>query len=205
MGGYKFTNTWFADVAKNNWDQIFLQFNPKKILEIGSYEGASTCYLIDKLGCSSDIEIHCVDTWEGGLEQKSTGIEMNLVESRFAKNTKEAISKCVKNVDLIIHKGFSDVCLPRLLCDYKNYFEFIYIDGSHEAPDVLCDAVLCFRLLKTGGIMAFDDYLGGDNKNPLFSPKAAIDAFTTLYSGKINIMSIANYQFYQIYVQKTSD
>jgi predicted O-methyltransferase YrrM len=41
----------------------------------------------------------------------------------------------------------------------QGYFDFIYVDGSHQAPDVLCDALLSFRLLKNNGVIAFDDYL----------------------------------------------
>jgi predicted O-methyltransferase YrrM len=65
-----------------------------------------------------------------------------------------------------------------------NHYDIIYIDGSHDRPDVLEDAVLCWRLLKEGGIMIFDDYRylgrrGSDNK--VVSPKAAIDAFVQCF------------------------
>ena len=45
---FQFTNSWFDSVARNVWDQLIPKINPSKILEIGSYEGASTCYLIQK-------------------------------------------------------------------------------------------------------------------------------------------------------------
>jgi len=45
--GYEFTNDWFQTKAKPVWDEIMPQILPKRILEIGSYEGASACYLID--------------------------------------------------------------------------------------------------------------------------------------------------------------
>jgi hypothetical protein len=47
---FEFTNSWFESSARSTWDQLIPQLKPKRILEIGSYEGASTCYLIDKLG-----------------------------------------------------------------------------------------------------------------------------------------------------------
>ena len=61
MDSFKFTNNWFNDTAKNQWDIIIANAKPKKILEIGSYEGASTCYLIEKLAQENSIEIHCID------------------------------------------------------------------------------------------------------------------------------------------------
>ena len=65
---YKFTNQWFQMGPKYVWDEILPQFNPTRILEIGSFEGATTCYLIEKLSPDNIIELHCVDTWEGGIE-----------------------------------------------------------------------------------------------------------------------------------------
>jgi predicted O-methyltransferase YrrM len=204
-----FTNNWF-DRVKKIWEQLIPQIKPTKILEIGSYEGASACYLIKKLAKDTNVEIHCIDTWEGGIEHKKGGqweTDMNSVESRFNHNTRLAIDTSPNKVDLVVHKGFSDLCLSRLISDNKkNYFDFIYIDGSHEAPDVLCDAVLAFRLLKIGGIMAFDDYLWAENlpygKDPLRCPKPAIDAFINLNFRKLNILSAP---LLQLYIKKLSD
>jgi hypothetical protein len=38
------------------------QINPSRVLKVGSYEGASACFLIDKLADAGTIETHCVDT-----------------------------------------------------------------------------------------------------------------------------------------------
>ena len=210
MDNFKFTNTWFNDAAKNQWEKLISQIKPKKILEIGSYEGASTCYLIEKLALENPIEIHCIDAWsiemgeESDYKHYGSNIDMSAVESRFRQNTKFAIEKSPKKVNLTIDKGFSDVQLSKLLSNgKKNYFDFIYIDGSHLGPDVLCDAVLSFRLLKVNGVMAFDDYLWPSaNKNLTRIPKMAIDSFVNLYSEKI---AIFNAPLYQIYLKKISD
>jgi predicted O-methyltransferase YrrM len=71
-----------------------------------------------------------------------------------------AIEKCLNKVDFHIMKGSSIEQLSKLiLTGLSEYFEFIYIDGSHQAPDVISDAILSFHLLKSGGVIAFDDYL----------------------------------------------
>jgi predicted O-methyltransferase YrrM len=54
-------------------------------------------------------------------------------------------------------RGLSADVLPELMVEGRR-FDFIYIDGSHVAPDVLLDAAMSFALLKPGGILAFDDY-----------------------------------------------
>ena len=207
---YKFTNNWFESAAKSVWDSLIPQVNPTRILEIGSYEGASTCYLIEKLAASKNIELHCIDTWEGGIENKNGGgaeVNMSDVENRFHQNTKIAIRKVENSVQLTIHKGMSDFELSSLLVEGKSeYFDFIYIDGSHQAPDVLSDAVLSFRLLKNNGVMAFDDYLWQEQlpygTDPIRCPKIAIDAFTNIYCRKIRLISAP---LYQLYIQKISD
>ncbi len=210
MSSYEYTNSWFESTAKGNWDQLIPQLNPRKVLEIGSYEGASTCYLIDTLGHRADLEIHCVDTWEGGAEHQDGGYvqtDMSRVEARFHHNTQIAIGNANNPIDLVLHKGFSDIELSKLLADgKKGYFDFIYVDGSHQAPDVLCDALLSFRLLRKNGVIAFDDYLWQEplpyGIDPIRCPKPAIDAFTNLYCRKIRVIPAP---LYQLYVEKTGD
>ncbi len=211
MENYQFTNSWLQSVAQKNWDTLIPQIiKTTTILEVGSYEGASACYLIEKIATSINIEVHCIDTWEGGVEHQTGGLaeaNMQTVESRFLHNTKCAVTKTDHHVDLHIHKGYSDICMAQLVSQGKSgYFDFVYIDGSHQAPDVLCDAVLGFKLLKTGGIMVFDDYLWFEElptgRDILRCPKTAIDAFVNLYFRKINVIPMP---LYQIYIQKISD
>jgi len=206
---YDFTNNWFENV-RGIWDPLIPQINPTRILEIGSYEGASACYLIEKLANSKDIELHCIDSWEGGLEHKDGGgaeSDMSAVENRFHHNIKVALSKVKHPVKLFTHKGFSDNELSKLIVNnMQGYFDFIYIDGSHQAPDVLCDAVLSFRLLKNNGVLVFDDYLWQEElpqgTDPIRCPKIAIDAFTNIYCRKINFIIAP---LYQLYIQKVCD
>lgn len=207
---YDFTNNWFEGGAKGVWDWLIPQINPTRVLEIGSYEGASACYMINKIGARKELEIHCVDTWEGGVEHNSNGSyyqEMSKVEARFHKNIKIAMDAVSSPVKLMVHKGYSDKILSKFIAEGKQeYFDFIYIDGSHQAPDVLCDAVLGFRLLKKNGVMVFDDYLWQEQlpygTDPVRCPKMAIDAFTNIYCREVRILQAP---LYQLFVQKISD
>ena len=207
---YQFTNSWFEEAARGFWDILIPQMSPTRILEIGSYEGASTCYLIRSLASQKSIEMYCVDTWEGGVEHDKGGsaqVDMSEVEKRFHHNIQLAGSEVPHEVKMIICKSRSDSALSRLIADGKQgYFDFIYIDGSHQAPDVLCDAILSFRLLRKNGVLAFDDYLWQEaltyGTDPVRCPKFAIDAFTNIYCRKIKVLSAP---LYQLYVQKLSD
>ena len=210
---YEFTNDWFNQTASLPvWRQIISNNKPTKILEIGSFEGRSTCWLIETCTMSnqSDIQICCVDSWEGGIEHKKgagKSSEMSDVEERFDRNISVAKSKVKFNSHIRKIKHYSHQALPMLMSEGKyEFFDLIYIDGSHQAPDVLCDAVLAFKLLRINGIMVFDDYLWQE-KLPygvdlIRCPKAAIDAFTNIFCRKINIITAP---LYQLYVQKISN
>ena len=202
---FLFTVNWFETTARSTWDWLIPQIKPRKILEIGSYEGASACYLIQRLAQEFPIEIHCIDPWISYYEL--SGYDMNAAESRFHQNTKHAIASVPHPVTLSVHKAYSKICLAQLLSQgYKNYFDFIYVDGSHNAPEVLTDAVLSFQLLRVGGVMAFDDYLWFENlpygKDPLRCPKPAIDAFVNINYRQLNVISAP---LSQLYITKISE
>ena len=133
---------------------------------------------------------------------------MGEVEARFLHNTKKAIAESCNEVDLFVHKGPSHFELSGLVAKgMEGYFDLIYIDGSHQAPEVLCDAVLCFLLLRKSGIIVFDDYLWHEQLpygvDPIRSPKMAIDAFTNIFCRKTRIAHRA--PLYQLYVEKIDD
>ncbi|MBX9679090.1 MAG: class I SAM-dependent methyltransferase [Gemmataceae bacterium] len=100
------------------------------------------------------------------------------LESRFARNLLEHRAK------LVGFHGRSFDGLRQLPCEQ---FDFIHVDGSHAAPDVLSDAVLSWPLLKAGGLLAFDDYEWSMFADPRKCPKLAIDAFLTIQHGAYDV------------------
>ena len=133
---------------------------------------------------------------------------MNEVENRFDSNTKFALSLSAKKIKFTKLKGESDFLLSKFITEKKfNYFDFIYVDGSHQAQDVLFDAIMAFKLLKIKGVIAFDDYLWFERNLPQGKdlnrcPKPAIDAFTNIFYNKVNIIEAP---LKQMYVTKISD
>jgi len=200
---YEFTTDWFSRFH-GVWKQLFEIAPPSRYLEIGSWEGRSACFVIDTCASQRPMEIHCIDTWEGGVEHDPAG--MTDVERRFDANLALAASRAAHEVRLVKHKRRSSEALAQLLAEGgPEQFDAVYIDGSHQAPDVLTDAVMGFLLLKTGGVIIFDDYLWAmedAGKQDFFNmPKPAIDAFTTIFQRKL---SLAMAPVYQIYARKTA-
>lgn len=197
---YEFTKDWFAWAPPLFTELMKHVPARKRFLEIGSFEGRSSVWLVEN-GLESGGVLTCVDTWQGGEEH--TAEDMVAVERRFNSNIRK-----VQTLDLTkkinVYKRTSTDALAHLIWNMPSPLElmdFIYIDGSHQAPDVMTDACMAWKVLKVGGIMVFDDYMWGIDYPMLHKPKVAIDLFNTLYHDKLKIVHIG----YQLAVKKLKD
>jgi predicted O-methyltransferase YrrM len=113
------------------------------------------------------------------------------VESRFDKNLNIFKSRLVKKKQTSL-SFFSEQTT-------KSHFDFIYIDGDHSAEGVYNDASLAFPLLKSGGILAFDDYLWEHpSQNVDLKPLSGIDKFLKNNELRIKIL----HKGYQVWIEK---
>ena len=194
MSEYQYTKDWFK-WAPQVWSQLTEHLPGRKnFLEIGSYEGRSAVWIVENL-MEDGGEIHCIDTWEGGEEH--TPEDMEGTEARFNHNI-QTVRKTFPERRVSKLKGLSTQWLPSLICE-KLQFDFIYIDGSHVAKDVLTDACMSWPLLKRKGFMVFDDYMWRPQGfESMQRPKIAIDAFTNLFESELLIAHCG----YQLIVRK---
>jgi predicted O-methyltransferase YrrM len=194
MSDYQYTKDWF-NWAPRVWEQLIPHLPERKnFLEIGSFEGRSAVWTVQHM-MEDGGEIVCIDTWEGGAEHVND--EMSGAEDRFKHN----IDLIMKNfVDRTVQpiKSTSVEALGGLIAQKKE-FDFIYIDGSHLAKDVLTDACMAWPLLKNRGFMVFDDYLW---KPPGFDvtqrPKIAVDVFVNMFEDELQMTHLG----YQLIVRK---
>jgi hypothetical protein len=139
----------------DNWlHAIPLPSGPIKYLEIGAFFGANICSILKTYARTEGSEVHCVDPWIAYNmypEYQGEGVMQNVYAS-FMKNMGQLPNSDASKVH--IHRGFSADILPKFSDDY---FDIIYIDGNHEASNVLEDAVLSHKRLKPGGWLIFDD------------------------------------------------
>ena len=197
---YDFTTTWFQNIQPI-WDALFAEYPVKHYLEIGSFEGASACFAIERVKDGGSVT--CIDPWLPTYRNSviNSADDMEKVRQRFERNTKRAIDNTAgRNISLKVKPSQSRLALAALHATAIPSFDLIYIDGSHTAPDTLLDLVMSFPLLKAGGIMIMDDYLWHDMPrdvfNPIGTPKLAIDAFTTIYAQQLEILSAPLNQLY---------
>jgi predicted O-methyltransferase YrrM len=162
------------------------------ILEIGSHEGRSACWMLENL-LSDTGTLTCVDPFANSpitpFKDETYMVDRE-VFARFQANVTEA-KKPQQTVDIM--RGLSYYALADLIAQRKT-FDFIYVDGSHQADATLTDACMCFGLLNPTGFMLFDDYLWNHVPNVLDRGKMSIDAFVNMFLPNIDIVNI-NYQF----------
>jgi predicted O-methyltransferase YrrM len=191
------------------WDDIFEHMDGmghplRDYLEVGSFDGASACHAIAEIGKRGGT-VTCVDPWDPDYpstigEDTSRDFDMRAVLKRFRANTEQARNEATNFVGVNVHDVKSEIALSELVSN-MDMFDFIYIDGSHHAADVLLDGLMAWKLLRPGGVMVFDDYLWatGGKYNPLECPKYAVDTFVTLHMDQLLMLP---YRTRQVYLMK---
>lgn len=114
-----------------------------RVLEIGSYLGASTCYLAAGLR-GRKASIVCIDTWEN--QTMPDGVRDTLGE--FKANTKGAaqlITTIRKRSDQV---GVAELGAP---------YDLIFLDGDHSYAATKKDFELAAQVLNSDGVLAFHD------------------------------------------------
>ena len=186
-----YSQDWFTHNIPNFQHIMKVLPESKAFLEIGCFEGRASCWMLNN-GLADDGVLVCVDTFAGSEEHD----KLELTDLRKTFDANIAKHKSEKQTVTVIqdmsYKGLAD------LIHYEMQFDFIYIDGSHTAPDVMTDACMAFGLLKSGGIMLFDDYLWTDMPGLLHRPKLAVDLFCTLFSEKSELLMLG----YQLAIKK---
>lgn len=169
-----FTQDWFTHNIPNF--EVCMKAIPehKLFLEIGSYEGRSTCWLLEN-GLAPKGSIICVDPFPN-LSQE---------EARFWTNT----SQVRKDTQIVsLYKKPSEEALVEMI-GFKYTFDFIYVDGNHSADMAYLDGTNAWKLLKQDGVMLFDDYL-----YPHEPTGEGIDRFLKEHEGEYKTL-VDNYQY----------
>lgn len=180
---------WF-DGQKYNFENNLATLKGKpdlKFLQIGVYTGDASEWLLTNILTDLSSTLLDVDTWEGSDEREHEDMDFNEVYEFYKKRMEP-----YPNVRSVRNSS------ENFLRSNKTEWDFIYIDGDHTEKAVYADAIGAWSLLKNGGILAFDDYLWGQDKHPSLRPMLAIDRFLKEKQGKYEILS----KDYQVWIQK---
>ena len=173
----------FHDHTKSSFLRILQEvIVPKVTIEIGVFEGETTFNITNLLSeRNPDYRLYAIDPFSA-----SENLRQEVVDDAkltFKKNMLE-----FPQVELIEKNSFEGLLE---LHQRGIKADFIYVDGSHFAKDVLSDAVFGFELLNIGGVMLFDDAVSwryGEHIQD--SPKVAVDAFIQCNWNRLRVLEM---------------
>ena len=180
----KFPN-WFEVTAEKNFEALLpekMRNNPDfRALQIGAYTGDATEWILT----NTKWELNDVDTWEGSQEYAHEKMDFHKVEAVYD-------SRHSNNANLHKYKMTSDEFFNEYYFEPDAY-SFIYIDGDHTASQTVKDGLIAFQLLKSGGIIAFDDFTWTSGKGKYYDPRPGIEAFHHICEDMVELL-VANSQ-----------
>ncbi|MAZ48616.1 MAG: hypothetical protein CME65_08630 [Halobacteriovoraceae bacterium] len=135
---------WLSDEVA----ELLIKFarNSSVIVEVGSWKGKST---INMALANSKAKIYAIDPFTGSQEHQHLADHDIDTFKAFLKNCRDF------NVDGQITplRMNSDEAVSQI----EEEIDLLFIDGSHEYPDVKADFENLFPKLKSGGVIAFHD------------------------------------------------
>ena len=169
------------DFEHHSFQKFIREYQPKLIVEVGTWKGASAIHMAKK--CKElydDFEIVCIDTFLGSRDMW----DRSVYDFDFFMGRPLIYEQFIANV---VHSGYTNNITPFPI-DSQNGFltlkklnitpDLIYIDAGHDYRSVKYDLENYSTILKQGGILIGDDYGYKDVE------KAAHEVF-----GQVNIIS----------------
>ena len=144
-----------------------LNIDGLKFLEIGTYDGKFANFISN---CNPNAEIHTID--------------LKFNDEKFI-NSYDREDKEFRNKFLTLRENnlkrnnifFYELDSINILHQFKkDFFDIIWIDGDHHAPQVVIDIYNSLKLLKANGIICCDDVI----KFPYKDKKVSNESFETL-------------------------
>ncbi|MUH00226.1 class I SAM-dependent methyltransferase [Scytonema sp. UIC 10036] len=120
-----------------------LKFKGKKALEIGCWMGWSACHL-----ALAGVELDVIDPM----------LSQQLFQESVTDSLKRAGVK--ESVNLI--PGYSPQKVEELANQLQRKWSLIFIDGHHEAPAPLNDAIICEQVAEEDALILFHDLASPD-------------------------------------------
>ena len=154
MNKYKYNHqcAWFlGSEIKSDLIKYVNPYVKHSILEIGSYEGLSACFFSDNFLWHDETKLTCVDPFDLG---DTTTPLLNTTKDNFLYN----ISVSNNSSKITFKNDYSN----NFFKTNRDFYDIVYIDGSHVVDDIWLDMNETDKVLDKGGIMWLDDYMGGD-------------------------------------------
>ena len=171
------------------WDLILNKyFKEFSYLEIGSWEGSSALYILNNYKTK---KVYCVDVWDKDKKY----------EELYKKNFNNFLHNMEEFKDRYsFFKERSDDFFKK----NEEYFDLIYIDGTHESFQVDKDINNAWKFLNLNGIIICDDFFYGNLYSGLNEdvPANSINKFIKKQQNKLKVLCVNNSQ---VFLRKISN
>lgn len=120
-------------------------------VEVGSWQGKSSCFMgVEIITSRKNLQLHCVDTWEGSAEHQDKEIvQRGMLYDTFLQNIEP-----VKSVIKPVRKTSFQASM-----DYEdNSIAAVFLDGSHDYESVKLDISCWYPRIQPGGVLAGHDH-----------------------------------------------
>jgi predicted O-methyltransferase YrrM len=131
-------------------DVLVRHLDARRIFEFGTFRGSTTRLLAEAAGPGGDV--HTIDLPVGS----------GLTEDEHL------IGEVIDNLDADERSAMSDITFHRAdartfdFQPFRNSFDLVFVDASHRFPDVMTDSRNAMRIVRTGGVVVWDDYQAGE-------------------------------------------
>jgi len=179
---------WFKVTAQENFERFLIPLAGQDnltFLQLGAYTGDASVWMLENVLTGANCMLIDVDTWEGSDEEIHKKMNFSEVEAVYdAKVRGRAVKSKSTTVDYLVKSLFD--------------YDFVYVDADHTTVGALLDAELAWRNLKSGGILAFDDYTWGSHLPAHLAPKLGINLFIARHQGQFETLVVNG----QVWIKK---
>jgi len=185
---------WFKQIAQHNFEQFLTPLAGKdwlRFLQLGVFTGDASVWMCNNILTADHSWLDDVDTWAGAANEPiQEQMDFDDVYNTYLSKTEGMpimLNRCSTTEYLLDH----DIATMR-----PSYFDFIYVDAHHTSASAFLDCELSWPLLKSGGLMAIDDYewLHPDGVE-IHAPKLGIHMFLDRHDGEFDTL-IVNQQYW---------
>lgn len=176
---------WFAEIAQYNFEHFLTPLAGQEylnFLQLGVFTGDASVWLCENVLTGKGCHLYDVDTWQGSDEPDHEPMDFDDVLRVYDQKT--------TGMPINFYRKTTVDFLASAIVREINNFDFIYVDADHTTVGVILDAELAWPQLKSGGIMAFDDYLWQhESGDPRLAPQVGIDLFLHRHELDVQILT----------------
>lgn len=141
----KYSQSRMSPFDESALESLLLGNDHLRVLEIGSWLGAGSTKILARHAS----ELICIDHWRGNENQEHKDILNNCDPHLIFKENTSQFGEKIQSIK-IDSENISKL-------NFKDPFDFIFIDGDHRYTKTIKDIHNCLPLLKKGGIISGHD------------------------------------------------